>query len=131
MYCKTMNSVLLHRGIYRAQGLCETCNVKNDIERLSLKLRTLSQIWDDVVKGNNAGEQCGYNMNYPGPGLLKKITEYLVGGTNDEEEDNQTKSAALQALAGMRGNLRLLTWVFDRLDPAIKHNTKLLYKARN
>ncbi len=37
----------------------------------------------------------------------------------------------MHALAGMRGNLRLLTWIFDRLDPAIKHNTKLLYKARD
>ena len=112
-------------------GLCETCNIKNDLQRLILKLRTLSKEWDNTAKGNNVGEQCGYNMNHPGPGLLKKITEYSVGNTNDEEENNQTKSAALLALAGMRGNLRLLTWVFDKLDPAIKHNPKLLYKARN
>jgi len=111
--------------------MCETCNIKNDIERLSLKLRTLSQVWDDAIKGNKVGDQCGFDMNYPGPGLLKKIIEYLVGGTDDEEEDNQVKTAALHALAGMRGNLRLLTWIFDRLDPAIKHNTKLLYKARD
>ena len=44
MHSKTMNSVITHRGIYRAQGLCETCDIKNDIERLLLKLRTLSKV---------------------------------------------------------------------------------------
>ena len=74
MHSKTMNSVITHRGIYRAQGMCETCNIKNDIERLSLKLRTLSQVWDDAVKGNKVGDQCGFDMNYTGPGLLRGLS---------------------------------------------------------
>ena len=122
MHSKTMNSVITHRGDYRAQGLCEPCNIKNDIERLLLKLRTLSKAWEKTAKSNNVGDQCGFDMNDPGPGLLKAIIEYIAGGTDDEEEENRSKLSALHALAGMRGNLRLLTWIFDKLDPAIKSN---------
>ena len=123
MHSRVMGSVITHRGNYRAQGLCEVCSIRNDKEKYALKLRTLSKLWKHEARTNNVGGRSG-NMNDPGPVLIRGLIDFIAGGTDEEEEDNRSKAAALNATAGLIGNLRLLTYIWDRHDPKIKVKAK-------
>ena len=131
MHGKRMNSTITHRGEYRAVGLCEPCNIENDFELLFVKLNIVSRAWRDLEKRDIMGDGCGFTMSNPGAGILQAIIECLVGGTSEEERENRAKAYAVHTIACMRGNLRLLTYQWDKSDPAIQHNPKMLFLARD
>ena len=70
-------------------------------------------------------------MNEPGPGFMKATIEYLVGSTGKKELQHRRDALALYGIACLKGNLRILTWTWDKRDPAMRHCPEMLYIARD
>ena len=131
MYSKRMNSVITHRDIYRAVGLCEPCNIENDFEMAYVRFRVISKRWRNIVKRGMGADGCGFSMEDPGAGLVHAIIECLVGSNSEKELTNRTKALCLHALCCLPGNTRILTWTWDRKDPELKHCPELVYLRRD
>ena len=123
-------SSIIHRFSYRLPGLCESCNVKNAHEKFQVKLNTLSAPWRDIDK-TGRGWEIGQSWNDPGSGLVKFITEYLVGSIHSKDLADRVNAIALHQVCCLQGDLRRFTWFWDTSDPTIRYRPENLYTARD